>query len=324
MPDHRILLVLDSKSRSRSTSTDFSYGDVGSEIVKAYIYELDEWEYLPLFDHPTRYKPLGPQGFVTKVLVPEIAIMLIQLRLIQSNQGVEPEGNTILEDEAYTKAQEIRKKSMVYGKVAYYDMDSQIPGEIIMEWHNAAAVEARRNEVDRMRGKKRQLEATIVDLTEEDQDKGNDMEDLGGSSQSVKVYEYELDDSDIGTIKPSQASYKSLSKRSKSSRQNVELSPEVSSPVRIESETPEPATSQNRKRYESERPTESETPSSSQISQSSSTTSTPGRGRRRKRRKGEILAGTESRSVSMSQESFGDFDFPSQDVARLDALVAAQ
>jgi hypothetical protein len=284
---------------------------------------LDEWEYLPLFDHPTRYKPLGPQGFVTKVLVPEIAIMLIQLRQIRSNQGLEPEGNTILEDEDYTKAQEIRKKSMVYGKVAYYEMDSQVPGEIIMEWHNAAAVEARRNEVDRRRGKKRRVEATIVDLAEEDQDRGNDLEDLDGSSQSVKVYESELDDSDIETIKPSQASYKSLSGRSKSSQQNVELSPAGGSPVRIASETPEPA---NRKRTESQNPTESElgTPSSSQMSQSSSTTSTAGRGRCRKRRKGEILAGTESRSVSISQESFGDFDFPSQDVARLDALVAAQ
>jgi hypothetical protein len=284
---------------------------------------LDEWEYLPLFDHPTRYKPLGPQGFVTKVLVPEIAIMLIQLRQIRSNQGLEPEGNTILEDEDYTKAQEIRKKSMVYGKVAYYEMDSQVPGEIIMEWHNAAAVEARRNEVDRRRGKKRRVEATIVDLAEEDQDRGNDLEDLDGSSQSVKVYESELDDSDIETIKPSQASYKSLSGRSKSSQQNVELSPAGGSPVRIESGTPEPA---NRKRTESQNPTESElgTPSSSQMSQSSSTTSTAGRGRCRKRRKGEILAGTESRSVSISQESFGDFDFPSQDVARLDALVAAQ
>jgi hypothetical protein len=284
---------------------------------------LDEWEYLPLFDHPTRYKPLGPQGFVTKVLVPEIAIMLIQLRQIRSNQGLEPEGNTILEDEDYTKAQEIRKKSMVYGKVAYYEMDSQVPGEIIMEWHNAAAVEARRNEVDRRRGKKRRVEATIVDLAEEDQDRGNDLEDLDGSSQSVKVYESELDDSDIETIKPSQASYKSLSGRSKSSQQDVELSKALDSPVRIASETPEPA---NRKRTESQNPTESElgTPSSSQMSQSSSTTSTAGRGRCRKRRKGEILAGTESRSVSMSQESFGDFDFPSQDVARLDALVAAQ
>jgi hypothetical protein len=308
------------------TRADSSYGDVGSEIIKAFIYELDEWEYLPLFDHPTRYKPLGPQGFVTKVLVPEIAIMLIQLRLIQLHEGVEPVGNTILEDESYTKAQEIRKKSMVYGKVAYYDMDSQIPGEIIMEWHNAAAVESRRNEVDRMRGKKRRVEATIVDLTEEeDKGKGNDtVEDLGGSSQSVKVYEYELEDSDIETIKPSQASYKSLSGRSKSSQQNVELSPEVGSPVRIESETPEPASSQNRKRSQSQRQAESEsaTPPSSQTSQSSSTTSTSGRGRSRKRRK--ILAGTESQRVIMSQESFGDFDFPSQDVARLDALVAAQ
>jgi hypothetical protein len=285
---------------------------------------LDEWEYLPLFDHPTRYKPLGPQGFVTKVLVPEIAIMFIQLRQIQLHGGVEPEGTAILEDEAYTKAQEIRKKSLVYGKVAYYDMDSQVPGEIIMEWHNAAAVEARRNEVDRMRGKKRRVEATVVDLTEEHQDNGNDLEDLGGSSQSVKVYEYELEDSDIETIKPSQASYKSLSGRSKSSQQNVELSPEVGSPVRIESETPEPASSQNRKRSQSQRQAESEsaTPPSSQTSQSSSTTSTSGRGRSRKRRK--ILAGTESQRVIMSQESFGDFDFPSQDVARLDALVAAQ
>jgi hypothetical protein len=305
------------------TRADSSYGDVGSEIIKAFIYELDEWEYLPLFDHPTRYKPLGPQGFVTKVLVPEIAIMLIQLRQIQLHEGVEPVGTAILEDEAYTKAQEIRKKSMVYGKVAYYDMDSQIPGEIIMEWHNAAAVEARRNEVDRRRGKKRRAKATIVDLAEEDQDRGNDLEDLDGSSQPVKVYEYELDDSDIETIKPSQASYKSLSGRSKSSQQDVELSKALDSPVRIASETPEPA---NRKRTESQNPTESEmgTPSSSQMSQSSSTTSTSGRGRCRKRRKGEILAGTESRSVSMSQESFGDFDFPSQDVARLDALVAAQ
>jgi hypothetical protein len=302
------------------TRADSSYGDVGSEIIKAFIYELDEWEYLPLFDHPTRYKPLGPQGFVTKVLVPEIAIMLIQLR-----PGIEPEGNTILEDEAYTKAQEIRKKSLVYGKVAYYDMDSQVPGEIIMEWHNAAAVEARRNEVDRMRGKKRRVEATIVDLTEEeDKGKGNDtVEDLGGSSQSANVYEYELEDSDIETIKSSQTSYKSLSGRSKSSQQNVELSQALDSPVRIASETPEPA---NRKRTESQNPTESElgTPSSSQMSQSSSTTSTAGRGRCRKRRKGEILAGTESQRVSMSQESFGDFDFSSQDVARLDALVAAQ
>jgi hypothetical protein len=204
-------------------------------------------------------------------------------------------------------------------------MDSQIPGEIIMEWHNAAAVEARRNEVDRMRGKKRRAEATIVYLTEEeDQYKENDtVEDTGGpSSQTVKIYEDELDDSDIETIRPSQISHSSSS-RIKSSRQTVELSPALDSPVRIESETPEPA---DRKRTESQNPTESgsATPSSSQMSQSSSTTSAAGRGRCRKRRKGEILAGTESRSVSMSQESFGDFDFPSQDVARLDALVAAQ
>ena len=250
--------------------------------------------------------------------------MLVQLRQIQLHQEVEPEGTAILEDESYTKAQEIRKKSMVYGKVAYYDMDSQVPGEIIMEWHNAAAVEARRNEVDRMRGKKRRVEATIVDLTEEeDQGKGKDtVEDLGGSSQSAKAYEDELDDSDIETIKPSQASHTSLSSRSRPSP-HAELSQALDSPVGIASETPEPA---NRKRTESQNPTESEmgTPSSSQMSQSSSTTSNPGRGRSRKRRKGEILAGTESQRVSMSQESFGDFDFPSQDVARLDALVAAQ
>jgi hypothetical protein len=231
--------VLDSESSHQRTRADSSYGDVGSEIIKAYIYELDEWEYLPLFDYPTRYKPLGPQGFVTKVLVPEIAIMLIQL-----HQGLEPEVNTILEDEAYTNAQEIRKKSMVYGKVAYYDMDSQIPGEIIMEWHNTAAVEARRNEVDRMRGKNKRVEATVVDLTEEDQDQGNDLEDLSGSNQSVKIYENELDDSDIETVKPSQ-SQKPSSNRSRSSP-TAELSPEHDSPVRIESETPEPATTQNR------------------------------------------------------------------------------
>ena len=278
---------------------------------------MEEWGYLPLFDHPTRYKPLGPQEFVTKVLVPEIALMLIQLR-----QGIQSEGNTILEDEAYTQAQEIRKKSMVYGKVAYYDMDSQIPGEIIMEWHQAAAVEARRNEVDRIRGRKKRPKATIVDLTEEDQDKGNDLEDLSGMSQLVKVYDDELDESDIETIKPSQASYTSVSRRS--TQQTVERSPVPGSPVRSESETPEPATTQDRKRTQSERQSESETPSSSQLSQSSSTTSNSGRGRCRKKKKGEILAGTESQSVNMSQESFGDFDFPSQDVARLDALVAAQ
>lgn len=243
--------------------------------------------------------------------------MLIQLR-----QSIQSEGNTILEDEAYTQAQEIRKKSMVYGKVAYYDMDSQIPGEIIMEWHQAAAVEARRNEVDRIRGRKKRSKATVVDLTEEDQDKGNDLEDLSGNSQSVKVYNDELDDSDIETIKPSQASYTSLSRRS--TQHTVERSPALGSPVRSESETPEPATTRNRKRTQSERESESESPPSSQSSQSSSTTSTSGRGRCRKKKKGEKLAGTESQSVNMSQDSFGDFDFPSQDVARLDALVAAQ
>jgi len=296
---------------------DYSYGDVGSEIIKAYISELEEWEYLPLFEHPTRYKPLGPQEFVTKVLVPEIVLMLIQLR-----QGIQSEGDTILEDEAYTQSQEIRKKSMVYGKVAYYDMDSQIPGEIIMEWHQAAAVEVRRNEVDRIRGRKKRPKATIVDLTEEDQDKGNDLEDLGGNSQPVQVFDDELDESDIETIKPSQASYTSVSRRS--TQQTVERSPAPGSPVRGESETSEPATARNRKRAQSESQSESETPSSSQLSQSSSTTSSSGRGRCRKKKRGEILAGTESQSVSMSQDSFGDFEFPSQDVARLDALVAAQ
>jgi len=316
--------VLDSKSPSPGTKADVSYGDVGSEIIKAYIYELTEWEYLPLFDYPTRYKPLGPQEFVTKVLIPEVVIMLIQLRQIHSNQGVEPEGTAILEDESYTKAQEIRKKSMVYGKVAYYDMDSEVPGEIIGDWHRASAVEARRNEVDRMRGKKRRAQATIVDLTEEDQSKGNDvLEDVSEPpSQTIKVYEDELDDSDIETVKPSQASHVPSSNRSNTSR-NVELSPALDSPVRIESETPEPAPPNNRKRSQSHRQPESEssTPPNSQTSQSSISST---RGRCRKRRKEEILAGTESQSVSMSQESFGDFEFSSQDVARLDALVTAQ
>jgi hypothetical protein len=248
--------------------------------------------------------------------------MLIQLR-----QGLQPEGNTILEDEAYTNAHEIRKKSMVYGKVAYYEMDSPIPGEIMMDWHNAGTVEARRNEVDRIRGTKRRAKATIVDLTEEeDQDGNKTVEDLSGpSSQSVKVYEDELDDSDIETIKLSQKSYNSMSGRSKP-YPSVELSPALGSPVRTESDTPEPVPSHTRKRTESQLPTESEsgTPSNSQTSQPASTTSTPGRGRCRKRRKGEILAGTESHSVSMSQDSYGDFDFPSQEFDRLDALVAAQ
>jgi len=327
MPDHRILLVLDSKSPSRSCNADFSYGDVGSEIIKAYIYELTEWEYLPLFDHPTRYKPLGPQEFVTKILVPETVIMLIQLRQIHSNQGVEPEGTAILEDEAYTKAQEIRKKSMVYGKVAYYDMDSEVPGEIIGDWHRASAVEARRNEVARMRGKKRRAQATIVDLTEEDQSKGNDVpEDLSEPpSQTIKAYEDELDDSDIETVKASQISRNSSHNRFESSQKTVELSPALDSPVRIESETPEPAPPNNRKRSQRHRQAESEssTPPNSQTSQSS-ISSTPGRGRCRKRRKEEILAGAESQSVNMSQKSFGDFEFSSQDVARLDALVSAQ
>lgn len=271
----------------------------------------------------SRYKPLGPKEFVTKVLIPEISIMLIQ-----HDQGYQPEGDTILEEESYTKAQETRKKSMIYGKLAYYEMDSDVPSDVILDWHSVAVLKARKEELDTMRGRvglsKERVKAAIVDLTEEEKVVNID---LSVSSTAGRAHQTDMDepencDSDIEVRESSQNSHKSSSSRSKSSQTSQRTIGAPRSFVHIESSTPEPPRSQKRESSQISDLTSSDSqspPNIRQISQPDSAASTP-RKRCRKRKREEI----KSKSVSMSQESFGDFDFPSQDVDRLDAIVAAQ
>jgi hypothetical protein len=150
-----------------------SYGDIGREIIKAYIFELVEWKYLPLFKHPSRYKPLGPKQFASQILVPEIAVMLIRHRsgLIPSSAGKvsSEQEEQEEEEEAYTKAQRIRKESMQYGRLAFGEMDSGRGADIILEWTKGRS--GRKEELELLRPKKGKGRERVKEKEKED-DKG--------------------------------------------------------------------------------------------------------------------------------------------------------
>jgi hypothetical protein len=320
-----------------SSNADVSYGDLGTGLIKTYLDELVEWGYLLLFEKVTRYKPLGPQEFLKKVLVPEVAIMLIQAR-----QGLESKENPSLDDISYTQAQEIRRKSTLYGQVAYYPMDSEVPGDILSAF--ASASKSRKEEVAKMRGmakdgSKKRAKAAIVDLTEEEMDQVDVYQKVSplaaGPSKQTVIHindnEYETDMQDEATPIPSQTSFRFSPRRGKS-----EIRYTSNSPVRPRSSMSKSMSPQKRINAQDSRlPDPSppiSTPVSSQtMSRSESATSTP-RQRCRKKKKAEaggIERDSQTRagaslSKSMSQDSFGNFDFTSQDLADVDAVVAAQ
>jgi len=237
----------------------------------------------------------------------------------------------IFEDEGYTQAQEIRKKSTVYGKVAYYDMDSTLPDEIMPEF--SLASKFRKEELEVLRGQgegKKKGKATIVDLTVEEEDADDSRAGPSSPVMPVRLQsEVELDDSDFETGDPTEEAFKSSSSVANSQITEVEVSPRA----RDGSLTPVPLSNQRETpRIASRRDSsiaEDEIPCSSQ-SMLSSASSSP-RKRCRKKRKAEAEAEQNERdrhsasiSVCTSQESFGEFDFTSQDLGRLDAVVAAQ
>lgn len=273
-------------------------------------------------DQMARYKPLAPKEFVSKVLIPEIAIMLIQNRQFPpAKSDTKSDGVSILEDDLYTKAQEIRKRSTLYGKVAYYDMDSQVPFEINAEFSQAS--EERKTEVELIRGKpgtKKRVRA-VVNLSEEE-DFAMDMDNQRAATSPPvgQVGDDSDGNSDLENMSP-RGVYKSSSRRARSAESNQ-------ASIRSDS-TPEPHDRKRQKYGDSRRSPADDSPSSSQTMSQGSTTPTaqdrPGRdevgGEREQTGRDSQRA---SKSVNQSQDSFDDFDFQSQDLDRLDALVAAQ
>lgn len=204
-----------------------------------------EWRYLPLFKYPSRYKPLGPKQFVSQVLVPEIAVMLIRHRmgLLPSSSEKEAEAERSKpserseseEEEAYTRAQRVRKESFQYGRVAYGDMDS-VGGAIILEWtKDAVKRKAELECVRRKKGKVKVMGGEIDDREKVKEKQGTDVietrskssvsivdltEDveLGASSQitvsSDGIDELDNSESDIEMV-PSALSISKFKSRSK-------------------------------------------------------------------------------------------------------------
>jgi hypothetical protein len=166
--------------RRVGSDTDYSYGDIGREIIKAYVLELAEWKYLPLYKHPARYKPLGPKQFIQQILVPEIAVMLIvqrlRLRLRQqvsnsipfTNDGI---GGDMTEEE-YILGQKVRRESIAYGRVAYGDMDSELGSGIILAWSKGQ--KRRKGELEVCRPRK-------VKVKPRAKENGKDKDKVGGT-----------------------------------------------------------------------------------------------------------------------------------------------
>jgi hypothetical protein len=280
-------------------------------LIRAYLFELVEWNYLPLYKIIPRYKPLGPNEYIAKILIPEVATMLIQARSgYMPNAGVNESTATSLEDDHYTEAQKVRLQSIAYGTVAYGNMDSEMGNDIILDWDRGK--ERRKEEVEKIRGLpakklgKRKLKPariSIVDLTEEPG------QDSFPKSSPVLVHDEEYD-SDIQTLVTSSQSYKSSS------------SPRVSLPKQ-----PPCQSSQNtdngfeRKRHKNQSRGTSSQPSS-QLQMISENLSPPSSLIKSNKRQ---LTGRSQISMTLSQDSFGDLDIDisSQDLERIDACVVA-
>jgi hypothetical protein len=280
-------------------------------LIQAYLFELVEWNYLPLYKIIPRYKPLGPNEFIAKVLIAEVATMLIQARSgYMPNADVNEITATSLEDDHYTEAQKVRLQSIAYGTVAYGNMDSEMGNDIILDWDRGK--ERRKEEVEKIRGLpvkklgKRKLKPariSIVDLTEEP-------EQASFPNPSPALVHDEEYDSDIQTLVPSSQSYKSSS------------SPRISAlkqqPCQSSQNTD---TGLKRKRHKSQSRGTSSQPSSQirMISDNLPPSSPLIKSKKRQ------LTGRSQSSMTLSQDSFGDLDIDisSQDLERIDACVVA-
>lgn len=341
-----------------------SYGDLGRELIKTYLLELVDWGHLPLFEIQNRYKPLGAKPFLARVLIPEVATMLIQSRLEYL-----PANDSNIEDDSYTQAQRIRKKSMAYGRTAFGNMDSDLGSDIMLEWNRG--VKNRRTEMEKMRASegsgaseervRKRAKAAVIDLSDEVDEKADIDPKIDQTKQrllsplmvTIDDEEAEREDGDLETVKPSQTSCTSSTRLH--SQETVIVPPTPSPPVnqrqsslsssiqevqkrkrnrRGRSRSESQSQSLGQKRRRSSQPA---TPSESQqLSQSTSAVSIsassiyPNRTERRKAKRGAEKVEKkkqESLLVSMSQDSFADdLDMiSSQELARLDAeTVAAQ
>jgi hypothetical protein len=226
----------------------FSYGDLGRELIKTYLLELVDWGYLPLYEVETRYKPLGPKPYLARVLIPEVATMMIQSRLDYS-----PADDYNIEDESYSQAQKIRKKSMTYGRTAYGSMDSDLGSEIMLSWNRG--VKHRKTEVEKIRGTKgssstekrvKQAKPAIIDLSDDvgtEVDRGKklkvsveiktrkpkpDKRHVPSSPLLITINDDE-DELEDETVQPSQTSYKSSTQTH--SQQTIMVPPTPSPPI---------------------------------------------------------------------------------------------
>jgi hypothetical protein len=279
-------------------------------LIQAYLFELVEWNYLPLYKIIPRYKPLGPNEFIAKVLIAEVATMLIQARSgYMPNADVNESTATSLEDDHYTEAQKVRLQSIAYGTVAYGNMDSEMGNDIILDWDRGK--ERRKEEVEKIRGLpvkklgKRKLKPariSIVDLTEEP-------EQASFPKSSPALVHDEEYDSDIQTLVPSSQSYKSSSPR-----QSLPKKPPCQSSQNTD-------TGFERKRHKNQSRATSSQPIS-QIEMKSEKISPSSPLARSNERQ---LTGRSQISMTLSQDSFGDLDIDisSQDLERIDACVVA-
>jgi len=165
--------------------------------------------------------------------------------LIQSRLRYSPVDDSNIENESYTQAQRIRKKSMAYGRTAFGNMDSDLGSDIMLEWNRG--VKNRRTEMEKIRASegsgasgeraRKRAKAIVIDLSDEvDEKAGSDLEKCPKKQTSFRPLtvaidgdEHEVEDSDVETVKPSQTSYTSSTRLH--SQETVIVPPTPSPPV---------------------------------------------------------------------------------------------
>lgn len=165
--------------------------------------------------------------------------------LIQSRLEYLPANDSNIEDDSYTQAQRIRKKSMAYGRTAFGNMDSDLGSEIMLKWNRG--VKNRRAEMEKMRASegsgangervKKRAKAIVIDLSDEVEEKAEvDLKKSPSKQRSFRPLtvaidgdEDEREDGDLETVRPSQTSYTSSTRLH--SQETVIVPPTPSPPV---------------------------------------------------------------------------------------------
>jgi len=180
-----------------SLTMPFSYGQIGSELIKWHFQNMLDWGYSSPLQHDNpSCSPLAPREFIARVLVPEAAVLLIM-----DDQGWTPSPSSDVSwNEAYARAAVVRTESVEYGKVKFRGLGGEAD-KIFKEW--SRSVDERRGWIEKSRrqtkagyAKGGKEKVNVVVLDDEDQDSvvsshNRDTEDDDKATSAVEDQPYE-------------------------------------------------------------------------------------------------------------------------------------